>query len=226
MLSAGVAGLRDRDFDDDTTAPAGISHEWRVDNGRTWLGWIWERREIENYVIDPDIVHRALELSDSTNTVYREALRVAAQSIMEYTAARYALSLSRTRFLPLPDDWGPSRGRDGHHFPGSQNEADCRQAIEIIVQQYQQSQFVSKEQVLGKFDELLSTCRVGGVRLTHFVTFFAGKDLLYAMEPALIDLGFQSAMQFREFVIYKLQRSADVWTWLPEWTRLRDAIQT
>ncbi len=49
-----VFGLKDRDFDDDDSAPVNEPREWKLANEK--IGWSWERKEIENYLIDPKVV--------------------------------------------------------------------------------------------------------------------------------------------------------------------------
>lgn len=218
------AGLRDRDFDGDASAPIQTPREWYVDGGRLWLGWSWERREIENYLLDPVVVETALE-SQLDMTLYRERLHDAALSITAYTAARYALSLSRVRFSPLPNGWGREWGREAHKFPDDRDVDQCRSAIVRVVEDYECCQRISATEVLGSFESILPTCEPGGARFAHFLTFFAGKDLLYALEPALQnDFGFQSALAFRERILKGMRRAAEVWTWLPEWEALRNVI--
>ncbi|MEN8218969.1 MAG: hypothetical protein ABFS56_21875 [Pseudomonadota bacterium] len=64
----------------------------------------------------------------------------------------------------------------------------------------------------------------------HYLTFFAGKDLLYMMRSELKKLGFKDSPQpacyvFREHILRGIQSSPkEVWTWLPEWQRLRKLI--
>lgn len=218
-----IAGLRDRDLEADDADPAKAPRPWQVENGTVWLGWYWERVEIENYLVDPEVVRRALRNRAPKAGAYRAALSAAAKSIADYTASRAALTRSRVRFSPLANNWGVARGRDQHRFPDERGEADCRRQIRLIVAQHEQAQAVQADDVLRRFDELLSACRPSGQRFQHFLTFFAGKDLLCAMETALARFGLGSPFEFRERVLKGLEESAeDPWTWLPEWQRLRD----
>jgi hypothetical protein len=52
-----IAGLRDRDFDDDDSPPTANPRNWYITDARQQisLGWYWERKEIENYLIDPKV---------------------------------------------------------------------------------------------------------------------------------------------------------------------------
>ncbi|MGL4502193.1 MAG: hypothetical protein ACRCU2_24220, partial [Planktothrix sp.] len=69
-------------------------------------------------------------------------------------------------------------GGKKHPFPGRLAESDCRAGIINIIQQYEQAQIIQEDDVLNCFEQLLSTCRVGGVRFQNFLIFFSGKDLL------------------------------------------------
>jgi hypothetical protein len=60
------------------------------------------------------------------------------------------------------------------------------------------------------------------------LTFFAGKDLLYVMKNDLQEFGFNPKDPINEFLERVFQRieesSEDVWTWMPEWQKLRESI--
>ena len=90
-----IAGLRDRDFDDDDSPPSGNPRNWQIaDAGKQiFLGWYWERKEIENYLIDPKIVKRSLGDNAPPASDYRIALQQSGEKIAAYTAARITLSL-------------------------------------------------------------------------------------------------------------------------------------
>lgn len=222
-----IAGLRDRDFDQDDAAPTGNLRPWQVEGGATWLGWFWERTEIENYLLDSVVVQRSLGLEAPETEAYRAALQMSAQAIADYTAARTALSLSRVRPPPLDNCWGSRRGEDRHKFPDQRQERDCRDNISDIVSQHSNLHLIREQDVLERFDALLPTCRLGGRRFQHFMTFFAGKDLLFGMETALANFGFASPFIFRESVLKGIEKSSeDVWTWLPEWQHLRDLVSS
>ncbi len=58
------------------------------------------------------------------------------------------------------------------------------------------------------------------------MTFFAGKDLLWAMDGSLRNNGFGSAGAFREKILVGISKAdAEVWKWLPEWEELRRAVE-
>lgn len=221
-----IAGIRDRDFDNDTSAPLRRPKTWiiREDDNDFEIGWIWERKEIENYLLDPNVVLHALGNNAPPIEDYEQALHETAKDISIYTAARIALSLSRVRILPLNNQWGEKLGK-GHLFPEILTEASCRIAVSEIVSDYQQTYHIEEINVLAKFDEILPTCSEGGSRFSDFLTFFAGKDLLVSMEPKLKQFGFHSYHTFREKIIVQIEKSTeDVWAWLPEWQELYHAV--
>ncbi len=56
-------GLKDGDFDRDWQAPSDQPRPWTKQLGSRRverIGWTWARKEIENYLIDPEVVARAL----------------------------------------------------------------------------------------------------------------------------------------------------------------------
>jgi hypothetical protein len=90
-----AAYLRDRDFDHE---PPPDYHTVTVDrqDGDTVLGWRWARHEIENYLLDPAIVERAIGISgrDWSTTLTEVAAR-----IRWYQIARWTIGQVR-RVLP------------------------------------------------------------------------------------------------------------------------------
>ncbi|QTA93475.1 hypothetical protein [Desulfonema magnum] len=223
--SAAIAGIRDRDFDDDETPPRSFPRVWEMTDNtkKVNIGWSWERKEIENYLTDPEVVRHALGLKSPPPDKYRKALQTSAQMITDYTAARVSLSLYRVQPMSLKNNWGEKRWK--MPFPDQFGENDCRSEIGNIIDEYKQVRIVKKADVLKTFDTLLPACRPGGVRFKHYMTFFAGKDLLCGMHRALDHFNLGSPSDFRERVIVGIERSAeDVWTWLPEWQRLRELI--
>lgn len=224
--SDAIAGLGDRDFDDDDASPHGAPRDWQIDAGKTKLGWRWERKEIENYLIDPVVVAHALGSSAPNPAEYHASLQAAADAVADYTAARIALSLNRPRFTPLANSWGDESNLDGHRFPAQFTEEDCRHQIPALLQNHAQTQIPPPQDILRDYDRLLVACRVGGVRYQNFLTFFAGKDLLLGMQTALTRSGLGTARQFRERIIKGIEESSEeVWTWLPEWTQLRKLVR-
>ncbi|MBH8576000.1 hypothetical protein I8752_23970 [Nostocaceae cyanobacterium CENA369] len=221
-----IAGIKDGDFNEDDSVPTNTPRSWLIkdNNNNIQIGWSWERKEIENYLIDPEVVYRALGAKAPPIDQYRLALENSARVIAEYTAARIALSLSRPqKLLPLKNCWGTGR----HPFPIHLAEADCRQEIQSIMQEYLQNQTIQENNIMAKFEQLLPDCRPGGRRFEYFLTFFSGKDLLCGMRSALSSFGLGEPFVFRERIVKEIQRSPDqAWTWLPEWNQLRQLVNS
>ncbi|MCL1471127.1 hypothetical protein [Argonema antarcticum] len=228
-----IKGLKDRDFDDDDSPPTGTSRIWYFTENNTLIqiGWYWERKEIENYLLDPKVVNRSLVSLAPPLDKYRAALQTSAEKIAAYTAARIALSLYlQNRPSPPNNFWGEERDKkEAYRFPRDKAlaEGNCRSEVNNIVRQYSQRLSSPQIDVISEFERLLPTCCPGGSRFQNqnFLQRFAGKDLLYGMQDALRRFGFESPVLFRERVLKGIEDSGeDVWTWLPEWQRLRELI--
>lgn len=224
LPGAVVAALKDRDFDADDSLPINAPRYWSLrDNEQNIrIGWSWERKEIENYLIDPDVVSRALGSKAPPADDYRAALENSADAVADYTAARIALSLPHQTRLPLRNCWGTQGINSSHLFPEFLSESDCCEGIKKNVRLYEQTQIIREDDVLSSFNELLLSCRSGGTRFQYFLTFFSGKDLLYGMRTDISKFGLGRPCDFLERIVKGIENSTDnVWMWLPEWERLR-----
>lgn len=111
-----IFGILDGDFPKEWNQPTGVPKRWMASDGVA-LGWRWERTEIENYVIDPTVVAKALGSAAPQPANYVAALEAARDRLMFYQAARAALSDRRRRFSPLSCSFGRERGREDHPLP-------------------------------------------------------------------------------------------------------------
>lgn len=221
-LNPKLAGLRDRDFDCRDISIANEPRKWFDQNVQ--IGWCWERKEIENYLIDPEVVGRDLGRKAPPMDEYKLALQRSAQTISAYTAARTALSCYR-----FTNAWGESVDKKTHSFPqgGRLGQDQCRIKIKEIVRENKGDRIVEEQNVVDKFENLLPLYRRGGSRFQNCLTYFAGKDLLYVMKNDLEKFGFDPKdpiPTFLERVLQGIERSEDVWTWMPEWQKLRESI--
>ncbi len=228
-----IAGLRDRDFDDDDSVPNGNPRNWYITDGgkQISLGWYWERKEIENYLIDPKVVKRTLGSNAPSTSEYRAALQQSAEKIAAYTAARITLSLYlSSRPSPPNNAWGEERDqKEGYRFPKDKGltEINCASELNNIIKQYEQRLGSPRRNPNEEFERLLPTCKPGGSRFQNqnYKTFFAGKDLLYGMREELSRFGFESPVVFRDSILKGIEETVeDVWTWLPEWNSLRELL--
>jgi hypothetical protein len=221
-----VFGVLDRDF---VKAWAPLLHEpieWRGPDG-TLLGWRWERKEIENYLIDPAVVELALNRPHQIISIigYRSALETARDQLHIYQAARTALATSRVRFQDLASSFGRKHGRERHLFPDDLDDANCRDGMRQAVGSHRQAQVVEFATVEAAFEALRLDFQVGAPRYASYLHAFAGKDLLWHMDNSLRGFGFAGSWAFREQVVIGIQRTRDdIGTWLPEWRALQQAI--
>ncbi len=218
-----VYGILDGDFKSEWRLPENIVAEW--ENDGIHFGWRWERKEIENYLIDPVVVERALGDMAPNMETYKTELESARDRIAIYQAARTALSANRSRFYPLPSSFGSERGRENHPFPDAFDEDSCRNSMFQTLAAYQQIQCISREQLAVSFDAYLMECRQSGCRYQHYLHAFAGKDLFWAMDSWLRANNFIGANAFREKILCGISKTAeDIAPWLQEWENLRDTI--
>ncbi|MBF0609834.1 MAG: hypothetical protein G8345_00525 [Magnetococcales bacterium] len=219
-----VAGLLDRDFINPWQPPQYIPKPWTISGGHHRLGWYWERKEIENYLLDPLLIEKLFNgIIDMDE--YIKILNHARDTIANYQAARIALSANRLRFSPLPSSFGSKRGSDKHLFPDALDINSCQAGIEQTIQAYDGSQTISLEQVLKTFTEVLPECQPGGGRYDNFLCGFAGKDLLWAMDGWIKSKGWQGAFALREKIVKSIRQSSDdISQWLPELAALKQMI--
>ncbi len=218
-----VFGLLDGDFRE-WTVPKGIPISWVIEpqNSKQHIGWRWERKEIENYLIDPVVVARALgALPDD----YEALLRSTAVSLSAYQAARITLTLHRPRFSPLQNSFGTKHGDTELPEANALDAVHCLDAAKDVIQRWNEHRSLDDVCVEATFNRVLPECEEGGARFMHFVTGFAGKDLLWGMSAGLAKAGFSSPRVFLERILVGISKSSDnVAAWLPEWTALRELV--
>jgi len=225
MPQSTVYGLLDGDFPRVWAPPVGRPKPWDADG--TQLGWRWERKEIENYLLDPQVVRRALGAVAPDGGRYQAALERARDQICTYQAARLALTIHRPRFQPLANEFGRERGRLRHIMPDDFSVAACEAGIQQAVSDHNAGQTVALQTVATEFRSRCPECAVGGQRFSTYLVAFAGKDLLHAMSEDLRAMGFASPAVFIEKVLQGLENTPDdVASWLAEWTALRQAVET
>jgi hypothetical protein len=213
-------------LDGDYTAwqePEQRPRQWNVNNGNVSVhtGWRWERKEIENYLIDPAVVERAL---GGLPQHYIEALETAASKIAAYQAARITLTLNRPHSAPLQNSFGKLRGRGRHPMPEDLGRDRCLHEAKYLVHEWNSQRQIGMDALDAAFIAAETECSPDGVRRKHFMTSFAGKDLLWAMEDYLKSSGFRGPAVFLEQILTRLGDSSDVWEWLPEWQALREML--
>jgi len=219
-----IYGILDGDFDGKCETPTHRPRPW-VGSDQVSLGWRWERKEIENYLIDPEVVRRALGEAAPEEQAYLNLLSESRDSVATYQAARLALTVHRPRFAPLPNQFGAVHGFSQHLMPDDTSIESCAKGIEVAVLEHNSLQTIVLESVEAEFQRRRPECEPGGSRYAHFLNDFAGKDLVCAMANGLEALGFQSPRVFLERILVGIDTTTDdVATWLIEWAALRDAI--
>lgn len=222
-ISPSLGILVDRDFDcaESTVVEKPVS----IFEGTIPVGWSWERKEIENYLLDPAIVEKTwISKGIFTLEDYKQALVLAAEDIRFYTAARTALSC-----FSYKDRWGSGVSAfKSYSFPSDRSQQACQTKIEATVNGDKSARIVTPENVIQKFEVLLSEFSASGYRQSHPLIYHSGKDLLLAMKPSL-DIWMpnrQTSIQnFTERIIKQIEREENIWNWLPEWSALRKLLE-
>jgi hypothetical protein len=218
-LGPAVFGVLDGDFQDFDQPLAGCPRDWTVEG--QMFGWRWERKEIENYLLDPDVVSHALGTAAPPDATYGQVLDAARRQVATYEAARTCLGLLQKRYRPLATSFGRPRGADNHKFPDAMDESFCRTELERTLREHGSSLVLDTQ----RFDSLLAECGPEGPRFAGFLSYFAGKDLMWAIDEPLRHLGFNGCGAFRERILLGIEATLDsVDTWMPEWRSLRDAV--
>ncbi len=224
-IKPSIAALVDRDFD--CTPSVAKEQPIPLFEAGVQAGWTWERKEIENYLLDPGIIDktwlpkRMFSLDD-----YQQALKQAAEKLKFYTAARTALSC-----FGFKNRWGSERRWSAarYTFPDNQEQQACRQEIERIVNAGKGDRIVTPANVIEKFEELLPSFSASGYRISNPLVYYSGKDLLCALKPSLdnwLPNPQKSIQLFTEHAITQLEKAETVWAWLPEWTALRELLES
>jgi hypothetical protein len=219
-----IMAIRDRDHTATDFMPHNAPVIWIDKQNNNIIGWYWERVELENYLLDPVVVTKALGRRISV-PYYREMLEESANMISMYAAARRAVSRSLPEPFPshVQKKWGQKAGNN-HFFPIELDENGCRDYIRETASQHRQAHELFEEKVFVEYDSLLPSFRPDGEAFTHFLTYYAGKDLLWGMYDKLQLMGYDNPTAFLEAVMSGIDNSDDdIWTWLPEWTALREA---
>lgn len=238
MPETSAFAILDRDFPKSWEPEAELPIPWTVrENVREHhYGWFWERKELENYFIDPIIVRKSLkkerpDWNDSElDHDYVKSLEEARNEIHVYQAARLSLSiLGRSGQYYVSSSFGTPRGAtEGYFFP---KKDDLSESASLEWLHRTHEEYIERH--TGRLDELCDMFRKfreetspGGIRYDNYLSAFSGKDLAWAMENKLIEYGFQGTKNFLNLILKGiLESEEDVSSWLPEWTQMKEAIQ-
>jgi len=225
----GVYYLRDRDFDydppDSALSPA-VDQVDKEDYDKV-LGWRWCRHEIENYMLEPGIVAKALKVPQDQ---YAEALLDAARRTRHYEAARWSVGMARRQLPPLYRlETRPEVAANKEFFlPDDLGEDDARNWAVDHVAKFREgiAPHLADEQVAANFaarQALLSDEAVASV--PQVLLWFSGKDLLAALRPWLRANGLGGPGEARRDVRdWMTTHADDALSALEEWRGLKDCL--
>ncbi|MDR0603790.1 MAG: hypothetical protein LBG80_05745 [Bacteroidales bacterium] len=229
-----VFAIRDRDFPKKWTGVSQKVLDWitpdHLGELKQW-GWIWARREIENYLIDPIIVQKSLDvhvqqkISDVSYfnlEEYISALNSARDSIRIYQAARTALTQAGKPSY-LRTNFGKARGKYNYRFPQKRDILSCEQEMKKMFQT-RNKQIITINETLENFHRIFEEeCSFGKPRYNDYLYAFSGKDILWAMEDWFAKIGLKNNINFQEIILTGIENSyEDIATWCNEWKNLFD----
>jgi len=174
--------ILDRDFPQNWESSKNNPVVWRglKNIDETLLGWFWERKELENYLLDPIVIRSILGNSDFDENGYGTALKAAREAIGFHQATRIALSvLGRSGQYYVLSTFGTERGSGEHYrFPDNDSlkESACSEWLQKINAEYQQSHSKRFELLSELFQRYKLECLPGGERHRDFLNAFSGKD--------------------------------------------------
>jgi len=223
--------ILDRDFSKEWQKTKPLLNNWTVmeNNQEVLYGWYWQRKEIENYLLDPDVARKALGQARLPWNEYQTELNNVRDKVMVYQAARITLSvLGRTGQYYVKSSFGNERGSDDQYkFPNDVQltEESCTQWIEDICEEYQQRHAGRLAQAKQLFKRYREECMKDGVRYKEYMSSFSGKDMAWMMDEWYINHGFIGTKSFLFEIIKGILNSTDdVSSWVEEWQELKSAV--
>ncbi|WP_437287892.1 hypothetical protein [Sorangium sp. So ce406] len=220
----GVCGITDGDFPRDpgawTVATDPGPRQWTVRHGEKQLvlGWRWRRKEVENYLLDPDVLARALRWDPAAKSRYVAQLERVFNALGHVTAARIALTCC-----------APRRNRLETQVRLDATREELAQELRKKAGEYTDGARLDTDKLLEAFERHVPDCLSGGRFRQHALEVFAGKNILakiqstpgFAFDPLL-----KSRPELEERILNALEHDAEPHAWLPEWAALRSAVET
>lgn len=218
--------VRDRDFDH--LPPTDLSQPTvDVTDTGAILGWRWCRLEIENYLIDPGLIHATFGWD---RAAFETELVAAARRIKHYQAARWTVGQAR-QVLPPNRDFPtkPAECDRDYRLP-----ADLTQAGITAWVQTQGATFLSSVQTVLDTATLGSalTAHTGRLddtflgNITNVLVWCSGKDLLGALMPWMQTTHGLHPTQLRNRVRDWIALNPDqTLVLLPEWDAYRTLLR-
>jgi hypothetical protein len=217
----GVCGLIDGDFPRDpgawTKAADPSPRRWTLRHGEEQivLGWMWRRKEVENYLLDPDVLERALRWKPAEKSLYVEQLERIFDTLGHVTAARIALTCC-----------APRRNRLDTKVRLNATKEALAQELQGRADAYNEGARLAKDKLIEAFERHVPDCLSGGRFRQHALEVFAGKNILAKIQSTP---GFDPVLKNRatleERVLNALEHDGEPHAWLPEWAALRSAVE-
>lgn len=201
-------------------ALATTAQEWSYtfENKTVRIGWRWRRKEIENYLLDPDVLQRTYGWSTAKRGEYERHLDRALDQLGEATAARTALTAC-----------APTKNRLSTRIDGRQDAPALEKVLRTRAVEYNKGATLNETTLVTSFHDLIPMCTTGGHFRRAGLSFFAGKDIAAQLtcQPGIqkLERSLKNIDDIGDEVITALSRAPAPHTWLPEWQSLRDAVE-
>ncbi len=221
--------LRDGDFPDDPAAwrpdPAAApwpgESDWQGWSAGRSAGWRWRRKEIENYLLDPEVLGWVMGWSARQQQDYTAVLTDAMHACAERTAARMAILKLLPKFeRPVVKPFDPALSGDALLAELRQRHRRARSPTAR-----------TEEEIVQRFLSLRPLCLPGGPCWHPWI--IAGKDLAGAFArlpgirgrfPELLDIHLLSD-RVGTFLGAAARDGARVWGWVEEWRAVRGEVE-
>ncbi|MBK9263801.1 MAG: hypothetical protein IPM54_28860 [Polyangiaceae bacterium] len=217
-----VCAFKDNDFPRKPLGwvphPVSKALEWQVkrDDGHHMVGWMWGRKEIENYFIDPDVLARAFGWDDAKKAGYLALLERIFDDLACATAARMALTAC-----------APLRNRVDTKVPLNDSPEELERHLTRIAHDHSTNTALDGQKLLDAFHQLLPQCRRGGIFRDNALMVFAGKNILAKMQQMSgMDAALKDVDKLIERVLQSLKDDSAPHEWLLECTAIREAVMT
>lgn len=219
-----VCYLRDRDFDYEPPALSqrnNPTEDRRIDN--VVHGYRWVRHSIENYLLDPRIAEVVARVTISE---WEQQLTAAATLIRDYQAGRWAIGQVR-QALPSKGRLAtrPSALRNEIALPMDLSETASWQWVngEITPLRQEAAALLAEAAVRARFDNYRAQLPITSA--SDILLWYAGKDLLKALETFLVTKRFPNPLSYCNAVVAWVQAHPDeTRNFFPEWRALKTIL--
>lgn len=211
----GVCGVADSDFPREPEAWKHATDACPWVSKQVALGWLWRRKEIENYLVDPAVLTRALRWSADQAAAYTTVLAGVFAALGPMTAARMALTVCAPYVEPFDTS-----------MPHETDLERLSDALRERVAERNRRACVDVPRLLATFGRLVPECGPEGRFLGHALDAFSGRDVLARLvQTAGSPRELKDRDTLVERVVDALEHDAAPQQWLPEWASLHAAIR-